>query len=114
LPLVDNTPRTLILTQAEVAGRMLLLAELQVALAALGVQSVLARNHRLVLRSSRGPCAPSGLTNPHLHIVTPDGSNIATTDGSTYSFASGQVCPANDPEAVATIVRENHGTAEQI
>ncbi len=72
---------------------------------ALGVRSVLARNHRLVLRSNCSPCEPSGLTEPQLHIFAPDGPVIATTDGTTYRLTSGTECPAADPAAVAALMR---------
>jgi len=86
---------------------MLLLAELQDALAALGVRSVLARNHRLVLHYNHSPCEPSGLTNPELHIFAADGTDIVTTDGGTYRLANGNECPAGDPAAAATVI--GHG-----
>ncbi len=68
-PVPENSRRAApssppILARAEVTRRMLLLAELQDALAPLGVRSVLARNHRLVLQYNHSPCEPSGLTNP--------------------------------------------------
>src|SRR6266567_3044223 len=81
-------PSPPILTQAAVERRMLLLAELQDALTDLGVRSVLARNHRLVLQYNRGPSGPSGLTEPQLYIFASEGIDIATTDGSTYNLAS--------------------------
>lgn len=94
-----------ILAEAEAARRMLALAELQTTLAARGVRSVLARNHRLVLRYNEGPCTPSGLTDPALHVLAPDGtSTIATTDGTAYRLASGAECTAGDPAAAADLV----------
>lgn len=102
------TPRNPpILAQAEVARRMLLLADLQAALAAQGIRSVLARNHRLVLHYNGSPCGPSGLTDPQLHVLTPERTVIATTDGTTYSLASGAECPTDDPAAAATVIRHN-------
>src|SRR6266699_17312 len=95
-----------ILQEAEVARRMHLLAELQDALAALGVRSVLARNHRLVLRYNRVPSGPSGMTDPELRILAPAGTHIATTDGTTYRLASSQEYPAGDPAAVAALIRQ--------
>src|SRR6266699_4037888 len=100
-----------ILQEAEVARRMHLLAELQDALAALGVRSVLARNHRLVLQYNRVPYGPCGMTDPQLHVFTPDGTCVATTDGTTFHLASGRQCPADDPAAAATFVR--HGVHAQ-
>jgi hypothetical protein len=97
-----------ILAKADAARRMLLLTELQAALATLGVSCVLARNHRLVLQVSRKPCAPSGLTDPKLHIFGPHSTVIAMTDGTTFSLASGQQYPASNPAAAATIRDRQH------
>jgi len=96
--------RELILTDAEAARRMLLLAELQAALKTHQVRSVLARRHQLVLRAPSGPGGPSGLTDPQLHIFTPDGTTVATTDGITCSLASGPAYPASDPSAAAALI----------
>jgi len=97
--------RELILTDADAARRMLLLAEFQAALRTHQVHSVLARRHRLVLRSqSGGPGRPSGLTDPQLHVFTPSGTTVATTDGITYSLASGPEYPASDPSAAAALI----------
>ncbi len=98
-------PSPPILDRAEVEGRMLLLAELQDALTDLGVRSVLARNHRLVLQYNRVPSGPSGLTEPQLYVFGPYGTDIATTDGSTYNLASGRQCLADDPAAAASHIR---------
>src|SRR6266700_7949177 len=91
---------------------MHLLAELQDALTDLGVRSVLARHHRLVLQYNRVPSGPSGLTDPELHILAPAGTDIVTTDivttdGTTYRRASGQQYPVADPAAAAALIR--HG-----
>lgn len=102
-----------ILAEAEVCRRMLLLSELQAALAALGVRSVLARNHRLVLRYGGGPCEPSGLTNPTLHILRPDCAAIATTDGGTYRLSSGQEYSADDSGATATAIQHPQRAAQR-
>ena len=84
---------------------MLLLTELQTALAARQIRSVLARNHRLVLRYNYSSYEPSGMTNPRLHIFGPDGTGIATTDGTTFSLASGPVVyPCEDPDAAAIAI----------
>ena len=96
-----------ILAEADVCRRMLLLSELQTALEAQQVRSVLARNHRLVLHYSTSPCEPSGLTNPQLHIFGPHRTDIAATDGTTYTLASGSEYPAADPAAAASAIR--HG-----
>lgn len=108
---VPQVPATPILAQAEVARRMLLLADLQAALAAQEIHSVLARNHRLVLQYNRVPSGPSGPTDPQLHIFTPGGTDIATTDGSTYNLASGEKYPADDPAAAATLIRHGQHVA---
>ena len=108
VPQATGTP---ILAKAEVTRRMLLLAELQDALAALGVRSVLARNHRLVLQYNRVPSGPSGMTDPQLHIFAPDGTCVATTDGTAYRLASGRQCPAADPAAAATFMRHGQHAA---
>lgn len=101
-------PREPILTEDEVARRMNQLAELQAALAALGVHCVLARKRRLVLQYDAGPCEPSGLTNPQLHVFSPDGTTIASTDGSTYTFALGTKCSVSDPATAAAIILSGH------
>ena|ERR1700722_18652937 len=90
-----------VLDQAEAGHRMLLLAELRSALANLGVRSVLARNHRLVLRYNEAPLNPSGLTNPRLHIFCPGGTRAAVTDGISYQMDNGEGFPTSDPAAVA-------------
>ena len=99
-----------ILTGPEAARRLLLLSDLQTALAGLGIRSVLARTHRLVLRPPAAPCGPSGQVNPQLHIFTPAGTAVATTDGTAYHLASGQDCPAADPAAAATLIRKHAAT----
>lgn len=83
---------------------MLLLAELQAALKTLGVDGVLARNHKLVLRYVTGPFKPSGLTDPDLHIFTPDGTDTATTDGTMYRLASGGEYSVADPATAAEVM----------
>ena len=105
-PNATHASRAPIVAPAEVTRRMLLLADLQAALEFNEVHSVLARNHRLVLTSGRAPCEPSGPTDPQLHIFTPDGTDIATTDGITYTLASGHECPASNPHAAATMIRQ--------
>jgi hypothetical protein len=91
-----------VLSRDEAARRLLLLADLQIALTKLGVRCVLARYHRLVLRwYSSGPFGPSGLTDPQLHIFTSADAVVATTDGTTFYLTTGQQCPADDPAAAA-------------
>jgi hypothetical protein len=98
----DEQPR--VLAEAEVSVRMLLLAELQAALAASAVRCVLARNHRLVLRSSEAPFEPSGLTDPSLYVLFDDRTRSATTDGTTYRLDNGEELPVGDPVAVAALI----------
>jgi hypothetical protein len=86
---------------------MRLLRDLQSALADLGVRSVLARNHRLVLRwPGVGSFGSSGLTDPELHVFASSGSAVAITDGTDDRLASGLNCPAADPAAAAAMVRD--------
>jgi hypothetical protein len=98
-------PRPPILTEADVARRMLVFAGLQEALAALEIRSVVARNHRLVLRRNIGLYAQSGLTDLKLYIFALDGTETATTDGTTYYLASGTEYPASEPDATAMAIR---------
>jgi hypothetical protein len=107
-PAACSTP---ILSRAEADRRTLLLAELQSSLSELGVGAVLARHHRLVLQDNRVPSGPSGMTDPRLHIFTPDGTCIATTNGTAYHLAAGQQCPAGDPAAAATFIRHGQHAA---
>ena len=100
-----------VLSRAEATRRLLLLADLQAALAARDIRSVLARNHRLVLRSERVPCERSGLTDPRLHIFARDGTDSATTDGTTYSLASGTTYTAGDPVAIAALMQNGQTSA---
>jgi hypothetical protein len=94
-----------VLSEDEAASRALLLGELQAALAGIGVRSVVARNHRLVLRwNIPGPFRPSGPTDPQLHIFGPAGTTVATTDGIAYHLTAGQQCPADDPAAAAELI----------
>ena len=64
-------PREPILTEAEVARRMSLLAELQAALTAQGIRCVLARNHRLVLQYNRSPRCPEVVVRQLLNSEVP-------------------------------------------
>jgi len=103
-----DTPTPLtpsILEDQDAVRRLLVLADLQAALADAGIQAVLARNHRLVLRYSQAPLDPSGLTNPALHIFGPAGKRVATTDGITYRLDDGQEFPVTDPAALAAHIR---------
>jgi hypothetical protein len=100
----ENPPGDLILGEAEVARRMLLLAELHGALEAEGVRCVLARIHRLVMRSNDCPCKPSGLADPQLHVFLPGGTGVVTTDGTTYRLAGGEEFAVADPAAAASVI----------
>jgi len=54
------------------------------------------------------------MTDPQLHIFVPDGSDIVTivtTDGRTFNLASGRQCPADDPAAAATFIRNGQHAA---
>jgi hypothetical protein len=101
---VITVPLAPILTDTDVRQRMLLLAELQSAFDALCVRAVRARNHRLVLRYNTSPLAPSGLTDPALHVFAPCGMCAVTTDGISYRSASGGEWPVADPGAAAAII----------
>jgi hypothetical protein len=103
-----DTPTPLtpsVLDDQDAALRMLVLADLQAALAGSGFRAMLARNHRLVLRYGQAPLDPSGLTNPALHIFGPAGTRVATTDGITYRLDDGQEYPVTDPAALAAHIR---------
>jgi hypothetical protein len=89
-----------ILAKEEASRRAALLCDLQSALAARGISSILARNHRLVLEGASTKCAPSGPTDPQLHIFTPGGTSITTTNGKAY-LLDGDRYPAGDPDGAA-------------
>lgn len=93
-----------ILTDAEAARRMLVLAELQAALSALGARCVLARNHKLVLRYNEGPCEPSGLTDPQLLVFLPARSLYITTDNDDYFWLGNRQSPVDNPAAAAAAI----------
>jgi len=92
------------LTHSEAARRQAQLAGLQSALADLGVTSVIARHHRLVLRSPDAPRCLSGQTDPALHVLTPDGTRTVTTDGTSYRLNTGADFPVADPNATAGLI----------
>lgn len=102
--------RDSILGQTDVASRKAVLTALKSALTAHGVPCVLAGRHRLVLRYSEGSQEPSGPTDPQLHIFTPGGKDVATTDGRVYRLASGQNFPAADPSAAALAITHSQMT----
>jgi hypothetical protein len=93
-----------VLDDAEADSRRLLLARLQAALANLGIQSTLARKHRLVLRYTDGVAGPNGLTDPQLHVFAEDRQAKITTNGTIYQLDGGQELPASDPTAAATVI----------
>ncbi len=95
-----------ILDKEEASRRAALLGDLQSALAAQGVDSVLARTHRLVLEGASAKSTPSGPTDPQLRIFTTGGTSIATTNGRTY-LIDGDTYPAGDPHAAAAAACRN-------
>jgi hypothetical protein len=106
------TPGAPILDDAEAARRLLALTYLQAALTESGVQTTLARNHRLILRSSeKAPLEPSGQTDPRLYIFLPDGTRTATTDGTSYLLDNGHAIPAADPAAAAALIQARRPAA---
>lgn len=103
-----TTQTTDVLDQDDATRQSLLLAELQAALTARGTRSVLARRHRLVLRSGDNPYEPSGPTRPELHIFTAHGTLVTTTDGQDYHLPGSQPYPASDPHATALALTSSH------
>jgi hypothetical protein len=93
-----------VLSEADAGGRAAQLTELRAALTALGIQSVLARRHRLVLRSDGGPYEQSGRTDPSLHIFIGTAMLVATTDGTAYTLAGLGQYPVSDPSAAAIVL----------
>lgn len=100
-----STPAPPVLEDAEVACRVTLLAELQAALAAREIQSVLVRNRRLVLRTAGTGLERSGPTEPQLHVYLAGGADVVTTDRTSYQFASGAAYRADDPCVAAAAIR---------
>jgi hypothetical protein len=95
---------TPILDDAAVARRKSLLAELQAGLAGSGFECVLAGRQRLVLRYSEPPPhAPSGPTNPALHITSP-APDVVTTDGACYRLRDGREFPVTDVSAAVAAI----------
>jgi hypothetical protein len=97
-----------VLDDAEAGRRRQLLATLQAALAELGIQSTLARKHRLVLRFTDGLAGPNGLTDPQLFVFTESGTAKITTNGTAYQLNGGQELPAANPAAAAAIISRSH------
>jgi hypothetical protein len=106
-------PRPPVLHEGQVMRRVRLLTALQGALAAQGLDSVVVRNRRLVLRSNGDRMEPSGPTDPQLAIFAPDGIAMATTDGAAYHFADGQAHPAADPCGAAAMAWRQARTPPQ-
>ena len=105
-------PQDPTLRPSEVADRVGALAKLQSALAALGIRCVLARHHRLVLRSPAVSRCSSGQTDPRPHVLAADGPCTVITDGTAYRLDTGQVLQAADPAtAAALIVAGRHRAA---
>ncbi len=104
-PMTNNAqPRDPILSEAEVATRMRLLARLQDALRARGVSCALARRHRLVLRYNQAPVEKSGLIDPQLRAFTTGRTDVVSTDGSVFWLVSGDEFPVSDPGAAAEFI----------
>jgi hypothetical protein len=100
------TPGAPILDDTEAARRLLALTYLQAALTESGLQSTLARNHRLILRySEKAPLEPSGQTDPRLYIFLPEETRTTTTDGTSYLLDNGHAIPAADPAAAAILIQ---------
>jgi hypothetical protein len=102
-PAAPEAPQAPVLPPPEAATRIALLTELQAALTRLGVQSMLARRHRLVLRYADNPVPPSGPTNPTLHVFAASTLTVST-DSTTYRISTGQELPAGDPAAAAALI----------
>ena len=99
---------TPILDDAEVGTRKLLLGELQAALNDSGIHCALAGRQRLVLKyTEEPPHAPSGPTDPALHVFGSD-PTVITTDGVVYRLRDGREFPVADRPAVTSALR---GTA---
>lgn len=98
---VQDHPATL--TAAAASRRAELLGTLGAALAARGVESLLACRHRLVLRADR-PCGPCDPADPRLYVFGPGGTEVVATDGGQYRFASGAACPVAEPARAAGLV----------
>jgi hypothetical protein len=93
-------PDRTVLACEEADRRKVALAGLQEALAALGVDSVLAGRRTLTLRGS-GPASTARVGDPELHVRGAGHSRVVTTDGQYYSFADGGTHPVGDPSGAA-------------
>lgn len=95
-----------LLPEEQVIRRLALLAELRDALSAQGIGSVVARNHRIVLRFNASPYEPSGLTNPGLHILGGERIEAVTTDGAAYHLPGNRQCSVSDPAGAALMIAQ--------
>ena len=104
MPESEHNPpsaRPPILAREEAGRRTALLADLQTVLAAQGVNSTVVGRRRLVLEGGKTNCAPSGPTDPQLHIFIPGGTRIVTTNGRTYLLDGSRAYPVDDPAVAA-------------
>jgi hypothetical protein len=103
------------LTKAEVGHRKVILGLLKDALAAQRITSALAGRHTLVLCSEARPGEEWGPTvraaDPQLYVFGDGGTDIVTTDGESYRFASGRIYPAADLSAAAQALSHPPGPA---
>ncbi|SRR6266487_4685437 len=104
-------PRDPVLSEAEVACRMRLLARLEDALRARGVRCALARRHRLVLRYNQALFEQSGLIDPQLRVFTTGRTDVVSTDGTVFWLMSGDEIPVIDPGAAADFIARTQRTA---
>ena len=95
------------LTRAEADRRKAILGLLAGALAARQIRSALAGRRTLVLCSEARPgdeepqTSALRLADPQLYVFGAQGTDIVTTDGESYRFASGRIHPAADPRGAA-------------
>jgi hypothetical protein len=101
--LAEQAERRTVLVSGEADRRKALLARLQQALAARGVESVVAGRHSLTLRGT-GPGQPARPADPELYVLAPDRRHIVTTDGWYYRFGNNRMHPADDPRGAAECV----------
>jgi hypothetical protein len=103
--LAEQASRRTALAGEEVDRRKVVLIQLQDALAAQGIESVLVGRHALTLRShGHGPAQPSRPGDPELHVLGAGRHRIITTDGRHYRLRDSRMHPADDPRGAAEIV----------